>query len=161
MATKRKPKRPRPASRARRPAKRAAPRRPKRKQPESSRARTLSAVLTVGDIQRSLGWYQGALGFTVEDRWEFDGMLQGVDLKAGNARLSLSQDDWAKGRDRVKGVGMRLYFSTVQDLDKLAAGIMARGGTLDYEPKLQPWGDRTFAVTDPDGFHLTFAQRKR
>lgn len=159
MATKRKPKRP--AGRARRPAKRAAPRRPKRKQPESTRARTLSAALTAGDIQRSLGWYQGVLGFTVADRWEVGGVLQGVELKAGDARLSLSQDDWAKGRDRMKGVGMRLYFSTVQDLDKLAAGIKARGGTLDYEPKMQPWGDRTFAITDPDGFRLTFLQRKR
>jgi len=158
MATKRRPKRP--AKRPRRPAKRAAPRRPKRRRPETARARMLSASLTVDALTRSIAWYEGVLGFTVTDRWEADGVLNGVELAAGDTRLTLNQDDWAKGRDRVKGQGVRFYFTTVQNIDKLAADITARGGVLDYAPRTMPWGSRLFAITDPDGFKISFVQRK-
>ena len=158
MATKRKPKRP--AKRARRPAKRAVPRRAKRRRPETARARMLSASLTVDALTRSIAWYEGVLGFTVTDRWEADGVLNGVELAAGDTRLTLNQDDWAKGRDRVKGQGVRFYFSTVQNIDQLAADITARGGVLDSPPRTMPWGSRLFAITDPDGFKISFVQRK-
>jgi len=71
--------------------------------------------------------------------------------------LWLGQDDWKKGRDRVKGQGFRIYCGTAQDIDTLAAGIRARGGTLAEGPKDEPWGGRDFAVVDPDGFKVTFA----
>ena len=48
-----------------------------------------------------------------------------------------------------------MYCSTGQDVDKLAAQIKARGGTLIQEPQDQPWGSRDFAVADPDGFKIT------
>jgi uncharacterized glyoxalase superfamily protein PhnB len=136
------------------------PKRPKRKKPETFRARALTPSLTVNDLKQSLAWYESLLGFTVEDRWESDGTLRGVELKAGTARLMLNQDDWARGRERHKGEGMRLWFSTAQNIDELAAEIVARGGRLDHEPRTMPWGDRTFAISDPDGYRLTIAQQK-
>lgn len=140
--------------------KRPAARRPKRKQPETFRARALTPSLTVNDLRQSIAWYEGVLGFHVADRWEADGALRGVELAAGATRLMLNQDDWAKGRERHKGEGLRLYFSTVQDIDGLATEIAARGGRLDYEPRTMPWGDRTFGLSDPDGYRLTIAQRR-
>ena len=137
-----------------------ATRRPKRKAPETFRARGLTPSLTVNDLKQSLAWYETVLGFTVEDRWESDGALRGVELKAGATRLMLNQDDWARGRERLKGEGFRLWFDTAQNLDDLAAEITARGGRLDYEPRTMPWGDRAFALTDPDGYRLTIAQLK-
>jgi len=78
-----------------------------------------------------------------------------VMLIAGTAHLGLSQDDWAKGRDRTKGVGCRIWAETAQDLDNLAARMREHG--IEPEgPKTEPWGARTLAVTDPDGFHITF-----
>jgi len=165
MATKRKssPKRKakRPVGRAPRAAKQTVPRPYKRKEPESFRARSVTPSLTVSDLQRSIGWYQGLLGFTVASRWEDSGHPRGVELAAGGTRLMLNQDDWSKGRDREKGAGVRLWFGTIQDIDQLAAEITSRGGALDYAPRVMPWGDRTFAITDPDGYHLTFTQLKR
>jgi len=120
----------------------------------------LSASLTVDALTRSIAWYEGVLGFTVKDRWETDGVLQGVELAAGDTQVTLNQDDWAKGRDRVKGQGVRFYFSTVQNIDQLAADITARGGVLDSPPRTMPWGSRLFAITDPDGFKISFVQRK-
>lgn len=134
------------------------PKRPVRKKPETFRARELTPSLTVNDLKQSLAWYESVLGFHVESRWEADGALRGVELKAGTAKLMLNQDDWARGRERHKGEGVRLWFSTTQKLEDLAAEITARGGRLDHEPRTMPWGDRTFAVTDPDGYHLTIAQ---
>jgi uncharacterized glyoxalase superfamily protein PhnB len=114
-----------------------------------------SPAFTVNDLEKSLAWYRDVVGFAVEERWERDGKLAGVGLKAGDVFFMLGQDDWKKGRDRKKGEGVRIYFSTTQDVDALAKKIKAGGCTLDYEPQDQPWGSRDFALTDPDGFKIT------
>ncbi len=119
-------------------------------------AKTLEPSLTVDDLQRSINFYQG-LGFDIEDRWEDNGVLLGVMLKAGETRLGITQDDWKKGRDRVKGVGMRVYLTTAQDLERLAGNAKSAGITLDTEPHDTPWGTRAFDVTDPSGFKLTIS----
>jgi lactoylglutathione lyase len=150
----RKPAAKRPTAR-RRPAG-AAPR--ARHQPETLRLRSVGPSLTVNDIDRSLAWYRDVLRFTVGERWEREGRLAGVELVAGRVSFWLSQDDWQKGRDRVKGEGFRLYAETAQDVDRLAAQIRVRGGSLLEEPHDEPWGGgRAFAVADPDGFKLTIA----
>ena len=106
------------------------------------------------DVQQSLEWYRDVVGFTVDETWEQNGRLAGAGIKAGTARLVLAQDDWGRESDQVKGGGFRLYFTTAQDIDEVAAGIKARGGTLAAEPADQPWGVRTFVMVDPDGFKL-------
>ncbi len=126
----------------------------RRHAPQSLRLRTISPALTADDLERSLRFYVDAVGFTVEDRWEQDGKLLGVMLVAGACRLGLSQDDWAKGRGRTKGIGFRIFADTAQDLDALAARCREHGVEPDG-PKTEPWGDRTLTVTDPDGFKLT------
>ncbi len=119
-------------------------------------AKTLSPALTVDDLQKSIRFFE-ALGFGVEERWEDNGVLLGVMLRAGNAQIGLSQDDWKKGRDRQKGVGMRIFLGTAQNIDNLAAEAKAAGVTLDEEPHDTPWGSRAFEVTEPSGFKLTIS----
>ena len=155
MATKKKAKRP-----ARRSRPKPRPARTPRQQPESFRARGLATGLTVNDLQRSIAWYRDVLRFTVKDRWEEAGKLVGVELVAGSASVMLSQDDFAKGRDRKKGIGLRLLLHTVQDIDALAKGIKGRGGVLDQEPKDMPWGARLFSISDPDGFKFNVVQER-
>ena len=116
-------------------------------------AKTITPSLTVDDLQRSIRFFEG-LGFVVDERWEDGGVLRGVMLKAGESRLGISQDDWQKGRDRQKGVGMRLFIDTTQDIDKLAASAKEAGIKLDQEPH-EMWGSRGFEVTEPSGFKLT------
>lgn len=132
-----------------------------RRQPESLRLRSAAPAFTVNDIESSLAWYRDVMRFTVKDRWEQDGKLMGVELVAGSALFMLSQDDWKKGRDRKKGEGFSLYCTTTQDVDRLAQGVKARGGTLLQEPRDQSWGMRDFAVADPDGFKITLGNVKR
>jgi uncharacterized glyoxalase superfamily protein PhnB len=110
--------------------------------------------LTVDDLQRSERFF-ASLGFEVEDRWEENGVLLGLMLKAGDVRLGLSQDDGKKGRDRVKGVGMRIYIEAAANIDDVAARAKAAGVALTREPHDTDWGNRAFEVTEPSGFLLT------
>jgi len=112
--------------------------------------------MTVSDLDRSLRFYTDVLGFVVDERWEHEGKLLGVMLKAGVCKLGLSQDDWAKGRDRKRGEGVRIWCTTAQDIDAMSARIQAAGGKLTEGPKDQEWGGRSFSVDDPDGYHLSF-----
>ncbi|MEA2164887.1 MAG: hypothetical protein QOK37_3014 [Thermoanaerobaculia bacterium] len=121
----------------------------------SLRLTSAGPSFTVNDIEKSLAWYRDVLGFKVGERWEMDGVLRGVELTAGNVLFMIAQDDWKKGRDRVKGEGVRLYCESAQDVDKIAARIKAADGKIAQEPKDQPWGYRDLAVDDPDGFKIT------
>jgi uncharacterized glyoxalase superfamily protein PhnB len=119
-------------------------------------ATSVMPSFTVDDLQRSLDFF-AALGFEVEDRWEENGVLLGAMLKAGQAHLGLSQDDGKKGRDRVKGVGMRLYIETTDPIDEVASHAKTAGVSLSKEPYDTEWGTRAFEVTEPSGFLLTIA----
>lgn len=148
-------------------AKRAAPKKraaaqkrpPARRQPETLRLRRILPSFTATDLQRSIAFYRDVLGFVIGEEWREDGVLMGCEIHAGAATFMLGQDDFAKGRDRQKGIGTRVWCHTAQDLDRLAAEITARGGVLDQEPR-DMWGDRVFMITDPDGFKLTFVQAR-
>ena len=126
-------------------------------EPESFRARTLSASLTVRDLQKSLAWYRDVVGFTVDRSYEREGKLRAVALKAGDVRLLIGQDDGAKGWDRVKGEGFSLQITTDQNVDEIANRIKELGGTLESEPADMPWGARIFRLQDPDGFKFAIS----
>src|SRR5689334_2645770 len=89
--------------------------------------RSLTPFLTVNDLKRSVRFYTEGLGFTLEDEYKSEGEVRGVMLAAGETKLGLSQDDFAKGRDRAKGVGMRLNLETDQDVKALAKQAQGAG----------------------------------
>jgi catechol 2,3-dioxygenase-like lactoylglutathione lyase family enzyme len=128
-----------------------------RQQPESLRLRSITPTFTVNDIEASLRWYRDGLGFFLAERWEEGGRLQGVMLKAGTCEFGLSQDDFAKGRDRAKGQGFRLWCDTGQDVDAIAARLRAFGGTIVEGPG-DRWDTYGFTAQDPDGFKITIAR---
>ncbi len=132
----------------------------RRRTPETLRLRAFQPGLTVADLAASMRFYADALGFVVGERWTDKNVLLGASLKAGACSLGLSQDNWAKGRDRRKGEGVRLWCETVQDIDALAARIKGAGVQLTQEPKDQPWGVRLLELDDPDGYHLTIFKNK-
>jgi uncharacterized glyoxalase superfamily protein PhnB len=123
---------------------------------QSNLQATISPGLTVNDLQQSIRFFEG-LGFAIEDRWEDQGQLLGVTLRGGDASINLTQDDWKKGRDRQKGVGMRLFISTKQNIDQLATRAKAAGVKLDAEPHDTEWKSRAFEVTEPSGFKITIS----
>jgi uncharacterized glyoxalase superfamily protein PhnB len=143
------------------PKKKATPMKDRRRQtPETLRVQRFAPGFTVDNLQNSVRFYTGALGFIVGEKWTEGGVLRGVTLRAGASELYLSQDDWSKGRDRKKGDGVRVWCETAQDIDALAARIKAAGSTLTQEPANQSWGGRSLSVDDPDGYHLTILRKK-
>ena len=155
MPTKKKPTK----TAAARPRRKTAP--PKRPAAAARGVLSIAGVapsLTVNDVEKSLAFYRDVLGFAVKDRWEDGGKLLGVEMVAGKQVFMLGQDDFKKGRDRVKGQGVRFYCSIDQDVDRVAERIKAKGGRLDHEPK-DEWGMRAFSMDDPDGYKLTIAAR--
>ena len=126
---------------------------------ETFEASTLSASLTVRDLQKSLTWYRDVVGFVVHREYERGGTLRAVALQAGTVRILIGQDDGAKGLDRIKGEGFSLQLTTAQNIDELANRIKERGGTLESEPA-DAWGARVFRLRDPDGFRLTISSER-
>jgi uncharacterized glyoxalase superfamily protein PhnB len=121
-------------------------------------AKTLSTSLTVDDVNKSIQFFEG-LGFAISERWEDAGKLTGVMMQAGNAEIGLSQDDWKKGRNRQKGIGISLYLDTDQDIDQLAARAKEHGVKLDADPHDNDWGPRSFEATEPSGFKISIMEQ--
>jgi uncharacterized glyoxalase superfamily protein PhnB len=119
---------------------------------------SLQASLTVKDLEKSVAWFTGALGFAISRRIERDGQLRAVAVEAGNVRLLLNKDNGAKGWDRTKGDGMSFQITTDQDVDAIAKRITDYGWALDTEPEDMPWGARAFRVRDPDGFRWSVSR---
>jgi uncharacterized glyoxalase superfamily protein PhnB len=123
---------------------------------DTLRGKGVMPSLTVNDLTESLTFFE-ALGFEIEDRWEHEGVLVGAMLKGGHVRLGLTQDDGKKGKDRPKGIGLRLHIEADNDIDQVAARAKAMGIPLGKEPHNTNWGTRAFEVTDPTGFLLTIS----
>lgn len=119
-------------------------------------AQSLEASLTTADVVRNRDWYCNVLGFEVDREFQRDGNLFAVSMRAGSIRILLTQDNGAKGADRVKGEGFSLQLTTAQDIDALAAAAKRAGAVLDTEP-MDAWGVRVFRLRDPDGFRLVIS----
>src|SRR5690606_24160359 len=124
----------------------------------------LTPMLRVKDIARSVAWYE-SIGFRLVDSYGEDGVLNFAYLMFGNSALMLALG----GSDESKPVS--LWFRTDR-LDDLHAALRARqlraaragndGGTggIRFSMDLYEafYGQREFAIEDPDGYTLNFAQ---
>jgi uncharacterized glyoxalase superfamily protein PhnB len=116
---------------------------------------SLEASLTVKNLDLSTAWYTEVLGFVVDRKHERSGKLIAVSLVAGAVRILITQDDGAKGLDRMKGEGLSLQITTGQSVDPIADQLKKHGVTLDTEPTTTPWGVRIIRFRDLDGFRFT------
>lgn len=121
---------------------------------DGARINAILPTLTVDDLQKSIAFYE-ALGFAIDERWEENGTLLGVMVRSGDTRIGLNQDDWNKGRDRQKGIGVRLALRMAGGVDELAQRAKRAGITLKSEPRDTEWNSRAFELVDPTGFLIT------
>lgn len=119
-------------------------------------ATNLGCSITCKDLQASIAFYRDAIGFHVDQTFEYEGKVAGAVISAGDIRIVLNQDDGKLGWDRIKGQGfyLQLNVAAPADVDASAARIKGAGGTLLSEPADQPWGARMFQFNDLDGFKL-------
>ena len=122
-------------------------------------AKAVSVSLTVDDLGASVTWYRDVLGCVAEREFERAGIPFAVRMRAGSVALLLTQDNGARGAQRVKGEGFSVQFTTTQNVDALATRAKAHGAALDSEPA-DGWGARVFRLRDPDGFRLVISSER-
>ena len=103
------------------------------------------------DLQRSRAYYSSGLGFAVIDEWDRPAS-KGVLLAAGAGLVELLAP--APSADVVVSGGLLLSVE-VDDVDRRHAELTGRSVEMT-ELVVQPWGHRSFSVTDPDGVEVTF-----
>lgn len=123
----------------------------------------LTPNLVVADVERSVQFYQDVLGFRfafgVPD--EAPRVFSAVVREGIEIFFNLpdaSNEDYPDLRGRPIG-GALTQFIEVEGIDELYEAV--RGKARVVMPiKDQFYGMREFAIADPDGWILTFAQRK-
>jgi len=117
--------------------------------------------LVVSDVGRSMAFYRDVLGFTVTQTvpekapFVFAWMQRGPVVIFLNDQAVAKKDMPAVGT-RPLGGSLTIYIS-VKGIDALHASIATRA-TVTMPLTTMPYGMREFAVKDPDGYILQFAE---
>lgn len=153
------------ASKTRKPARKIAKKKPVKKPEADQFNYGVAPILTVTDMERSIAFYQDQLGFDVPMILrDPQGKAQHAILNRGNAMLMIGPEMASAEKPALsttpKGFGVELYVN-LTEIDNYYEQVRSKGVTIREELKDQFWGDRTFSLDDPDGYHLTFAKNIR
>jgi PhnB protein len=114
------------------------------------------------DVAGALDWLSRAFGFTETLRFaEDDGRISHAEMEVGGATVMLGQPSSDYRNPASLGVATVLLHVSVDDVDARFHRAVAAGAGVVREPADQVYGDRNFAVTDPEGHQWWFAQRLR
>jgi catechol 2,3-dioxygenase-like lactoylglutathione lyase family enzyme len=116
----------------------------------------ITPVLKASDMQRSVDFYTGVLGFALQWRGPGDGGDEICMLQLGEANLMLSTGNHLSGKPCFTGT---LYFD-MQGVDEFYARIKDKLD-LVWPLEAMEYGQREFGLRDPDGYTLAFAERLR
>lgn len=112
--------------------------------------------LLVEDMAKMIRFYRDVLGFEIK---EDENATNVYLVKDGTLFLLYGRKDFEKmtGRryDYVKGLNghseMALYVDTFEEVDSAFEKAVKNGATPVLEPELEPWGQRTCYIADPEG----------
>ena len=111
----------------------------------------LNAGIVTAKLAESKAFYTSVLGFGVTFENEFYLLMHTPDR---SAELSFLLPDHPSQQPlfhkAFKGEGMYLTIE-VNDVDKLYKEIKKKGIEIKIELRDEPWGDRHFAIADPNG----------
>jgi len=110
-------------------------------------------VLKVADLQRSMDWYTGVLGFLAAGRRADDGDGEYCFLRADDTELLLSTGSHLGGSPSFTGT---IYFQ-VAGVEALYARVRGRAEIV-WPLGPQEYGSVEFGIRDPKGYVLAFAE---
>ena len=110
-------------------------------------------VLKVADLQRSVDFYTGILGFSVAWRAGNDGGGENIMLHASATSLLLSTGSHLGDKQQFTGTlyfnmsGVQKFFEAIQEKVEIVWPLES----MDY-------GQLEFGIHDPDGYTLAFTE---
>jgi catechol 2,3-dioxygenase-like lactoylglutathione lyase family enzyme len=116
----------------------------------------VSRLLAVADVARAVAFYRDVLGFS-EHQPSSSGVA--AEVRSGPARIEFLAADRAPDstfHSRPRGAAV-LFFPT-DDVARMRAAIIARGGKPGALAKVNWIKQQVFQIGDPDGHSLWFAQ---
>jgi catechol 2,3-dioxygenase-like lactoylglutathione lyase family enzyme len=127
-------------------------------------ARSLTPLIQVFDMPRSVAFYRDTLGFTVAMQSRPGEVFDWCLLELGGATLMLNtayegpERPPAPDPARVAAHGDTILFVECADVDAAHAHLVARGIPAE-PPVLRHYGMRQVTIKDPDGYDVCFQQR--
>jgi predicted enzyme related to lactoylglutathione lyase len=118
---------------------------------------SISPVLLVSDLDRSVAYYRDRLGFDSEIYGDPPNFAS---VGRDNATILLALTDEPERIVPHWHVVENMWnaYIRVDDVDRLYAEIQERGAPIDYTIYDAPHGFREFGVQDPDGHDIAFGQ---
>ena len=118
-------------------------------------------TLTVESVERSIEFYSGKLGLSVEVNAApaFAMIRAGGGGTIGLLSLTEAKKDGAEGTSPAQRRGIHVELST-DDLDGLYEELKSKGVVFYEPPHDEPW-ERSMTAFDPDGYSVEFAQGRR
>jgi catechol 2,3-dioxygenase-like lactoylglutathione lyase family enzyme len=115
-------------------------------------------TLRVESVRRSIEFYGGKLGFSVEiDKTPQFAMIRVGGPQGGTIGLLPIDGSSFTSREQRAGIHIEL---TTDDLDRLYEELKARGVEFFEPPHEEPW-ERSMRAYDPDGYTVEFAEGRR
>lgn len=120
--------------------------------------------LIVRDMEKSIAFYREVLGFTVSQTVPDKAPFIFAWMKSGEADIFLNiHQKPSEGRPDLysgKEIGgtMSLYIA-MDGVEELAKSVQAHGVKLTIPLHMEFYGMKEFAILDPDGYLLIFAER--
>ena len=112
--------------------------------------------LFVEDMGKMIRFYRDVLGFEIKEEENTSNVYL---VKDGTLFLLYGRNDFEKMTNRkyeyVKGLNghfeMALYVNTFEEVDEAYKKAVENGAVPVLAPELEPWGQRTCYIADPEG----------
>jgi catechol 2,3-dioxygenase-like lactoylglutathione lyase family enzyme len=116
--------------------------------------RTMSPLLLVADLVKSMAFYSEHLGFAIDFRYEdfYAGMVK----DNFTIHFKCSEPDPAERENRKKNEDLDLVFS-VSGIGELYDAMKGGPVTIVQPLREMPYG-REFYISDPDGYIISFIE---
>ena len=124
------------------------------------RMRFEGLTLTVESVERSIAFYGGLLGLTVEvNAVPAFAMIRIGTGTIGLLSLAVGKKEGVEETSPAQKRAIHVEFST-DDLDGLYEELKSKGVVFHEPPHDEPW-ERSMTAFDPDGYVVEFAQGRR
>ena len=121
----------------------------------TAKLKAVVPVLRVADVERSMKWYAGVLGFT-PDPFPSQPPYEFAILTFGSAEIMLRR--WSEYKRPPDAPGWDVYFRLEGDVIRTVHERLSKTPYIARRLERMPYGFAEFEVKDPDGYRLCFGE---